>query len=267
MSLWSTSRLPFATYRKHGEGIVGYMKPRIGVTTSPMTHENRSLETLERAYVAAVVEAGGVPFMLPVLDPTDATTVIEPLDGLLVTGGGDVDPARYGNPASAELQGVDIRRDAWELTLVRAAWAAGLPVLGICRGAQVINVAMGGTLVQHLPDTTALPHRVKDQPGSLVHLVRVQAHSRLSAAVARDVLGVNSLHHQAVAEVGTGLVAVAWADDGVIEAVEGVGPHRVLGVQWHPELLPGEPGHAALFEWLVQEARARPEPAFATVAA
>jgi putative glutamine amidotransferase len=237
-------------------GAVG-MKPRVGITTSPGVHEDRWVEALERAYITAVVEAGAVPFVLPTLDPSEVTAVLPCLDGLLLAGGGDVDPARYGAEPTDTLVGVDAGRDAYELALVEAAVTLGVPVLGICRGAQVLNVARHGTLVAHLPAVTSLPHRVEERWGDVAHPVRVDSDSVLAGVVGAEALGVNTLHHQAVDVVGVDLRAVAWAEDGVVEAIEGRGPVRLLGVQWHPELLPADPRHRALFRWLVDEA-ARP---------
>jgi putative glutamine amidotransferase len=230
------------------------MKPRIGVTSSPSLHQDRFLEALDRAFVSAVIRAGGLPFVLPVLDPGEATDVLASLDGVLLPGGGDIDPARYADAASPTVQGLDPERDAFELAIARAAMEMNLPVFGVCRGCQVINVALGGTLVQHLPDVTEQQHCAKEQWAEAVHTVRVLAKSRLRAVVGVDVLGVNSLHHQAVDQLGGGLQAVAWAEDGTVEAVEAVGVRRVLGVQWHPELLVADSNHASLFEWLVEEA-------------
>jgi len=231
------------------------MKPRIGITVSLSIHEDRAVEALERAYVDAVVRAGGIALVLPSCDPGDAPDVVEGLDGLLLSGGGDVDPTFYGGLPTPEVRAVEPERDAWELALVRCASTTGLPVLGTCRGAQVLNVGMGGTLVAHLPDVTTSEHCQRDRWSEVVHDVSVQQASGLRAIVGLDVIGVNSLHHQAVDQVGTGLRAVGWSDDGVIEAVEGLGTTPMLGVQWHPELLlPHIEGHPALFAWLVDEA-------------
>jgi putative glutamine amidotransferase len=235
------------------------MKPRIGVTSSPSLHEDRFLEALDRAYVSAVIRAGALPFVLPVLDPGEVEGVITCLDGILFTGGGDIEPVHYAPTASAEASGLDPERDTYELALARTAVQRGVPVLGICRGCQVINVALGGTLVQHLPEVTDMEHRVKDQWAEAVHTVRVLAGSLLSSIVGREVFGVNSLHHQAVDVPGSTLTVSAWAEDGTAEAVEGAG-RRVLGVQWHPELLVAETAHMALFDWLIEEA-GRPRPA------
>jgi putative glutamine amidotransferase len=235
------------------------MKPRIGLTSSPSLHEDRFWEGLERTFVTAVIRAGGVPFVLPVLHPDEAPAVGAEVDGILFSGGGDLDPARYADTASPTVQGLDPERDAYEIALARTAVGRDRPVFGICRGCQLINVALGGTLVQHLPEVTDQQHCAKEQWAETVHTVRILPESRLRSVVGLDVLGVNSLHHQAVDVVGGGLRAVAWAEDGTVEAIEGVGLSRVLGVQWHPELLLADADHARLFEWLVEEA-GRPAP-------
>ena len=219
-------------------------RPRIGITSSH--HEDG--HALARDYVEAVVAAGGLPVMLPILAPELAPVALRDLDGLLLSGGGDLDPARYGATPHPDVYGVDPARDAWELALVAAAHQ---PVLGICRGSQVLNVAAGGTLVQHLPDRTSIVHREMDRKRELVHDVEVQAGSRLHGVLGGPHHRVNTLHHQAVDQVGDGLVAVAWAPDGTIEAVEAVGDRPILAVQWHPELLIDHDVHAAIFSWLV----------------
>lgn len=236
------------------------MKPRIGVTTTPETIDDRPVEQINRPYVDAIVRAGGIPFVLPVLDPADADLALLALDGLLLTGGGDVDPARYGEAPVPEVYGVNAGRDAFEAALVVAAARAGVPVLGICRGSQILNVALGGTLHQHVPAVTGRNHSVKDRAYEPVHGVAVAPDSCLAAVVGNTAVAVNSLHHQAVDRPGAGLRAVAWADDGIIEAVESDGFGRFLAVQWHPELLAGRVEHESLFAWLVTEA-AGPTPA------
>ncbi len=188
------------------------MKPRIGVTTTPGTLDDHSVELVNRAFVDAVVHAGGIPFGLPVLEPGDVEVALMSVDGLLLSGGGDVDPTRYGALPVPGVFGLDPGRDAFEIALVLAAVRAGLPVLGICRGCQVMNVAMGGSLHQHVPALTGRDHFRKE---------------------------------------------FAWSDDGIVEGIESVTPARLLGVQWHPELLRGNPSHEGLFSWLMAEA-ARP---------
>jgi putative glutamine amidotransferase len=233
------------------------MKPRIGVTSAPSLHDGRRAEHLERAYTDAVVGAGALPFVLPVLDRADAQEVVSSLCGLLLTGGGDVAAEFYGEDPAREAYGLDAARDAWELALVAGARTAGLPVLGVCRGAQVLNVAAGGTLIQHLPARTDEPHREYERDRETVHRVEVEPGSLLAAITGQQSFGVNSLHHQAVANVGPSLRPVAWAPDGVIEAVESNDDRPLLGVQWHPELLAHQPPHGLLFAWLVQAAANR----------
>jgi putative glutamine amidotransferase len=203
--------------------------------------------------VEGIVEAGGLPVILPVLDPSLVEATLEGLDGLLVPGGGDIDPRRYHQDAVAPLEKVDPARDDFELPLVRAALAAGLPILGVCRGHQVVNVALGGTLVQHVSS-----HDDDHLADREVHEVRIAPASLLASVVGATTIGVNSLHHQAVDVAGNGLQVVARSLDGHIEAVEGLGDLRVIGVQWQPELVRDRPGHAGLFEWLVREAAATP---------
>jgi putative glutamine amidotransferase len=228
-------------------------KPRIGITSSPAVHENKSVEAINRSYVDAVTRAGGLPFVLPRVDPDDVDEVAAGLDGLLLSGGGDIDPLHYGAPPSPHLAGCHPEKDDFELALTRAASDLRLPLLGICRGHQVLNVALGGSLEQHLPDVTDVEHRDRSRPAELIHLVDIDPSSRLGTVMGVTRFGVNSLHHQAVAEPGRGLRPVAWAEDGVVEAVTGFGSRRALGVQWHPELLLAHGPHRALFDWLVEE--------------
>jgi putative glutamine amidotransferase len=228
---------------------------RIGITAHAAVEGDRDVASINEVYVDAVVCAGALPLVLPILDPAWAEAALDGIDGLLLSGGGDVEPARYGAVAVPEVGGVDPRRDAWELALARAAMARDVPILGVCRGSQLLNVACGGTLVQHLGDTTDQLHRDDPRSHEVAHAVAVAPDSVLARVLGTGRIGVNTLHHQAVADVAPGLRAVAWADDGTIEAVEGV-HHRVLSVQWHPELLAGLVGHAALFDWLVATAGA-----------
>jgi gamma-glutamyl-gamma-aminobutyrate hydrolase PuuD/D-alanine-D-alanine ligase-like ATP-grasp enzyme len=230
------------------------MAPRIGISMTPETIDGRDVEALDRVYAAAVLGAGGVPLLLPAMGADQLDDVLDVLDGLLLSGGGDVAPAHYGAEWVPEVAGVSEARDHWELLLAQAALRRGLPTLGICRGAQLLDVAAGGTLEQHLPHRTELAHRVAERPAEAVHDVVVDTTSLLAGVLGTVELGVNSLHHQAIEVVGEGLRPVAWAPDGTIEAVEGTGEARVLAVQWHPELLVGTEAHAALFRWLVEEA-------------
>jgi putative glutamine amidotransferase len=185
-------------------------------------------------YADQVAAAGGVPVLLPPLPGVAAA--VDRLDGLLLTGGGDIDPGRYGAQPDPRTGRVSAPRDAAELELLDAAMGAGLPVLGVCRGMQLLNVARGGTLCQHLPDDAG--HA--PVPGTFgSHAVRVAAGTRLAGILGANGDGVDvpTAHHQAVDRLGEGLVATAWAADGVIEAVEpgAAGDPFLLAVQWHPE--------------------------------
>ena len=213
--------------------------------------EPASRYSLHRGYADAVWRTGAVPLVLtppPSLDGV-RTYVAAALacDAICVTGGGDVDPARYGGGGGVTLMDVDPARDEAELETVRAAVAARVPLLGICRGIQVIAVALGGTLVPDLPSAGFTGHWEEEHQHDPVHTVVATPGSR-AAAVLGDVTAVNSIHHQAVASAGPALTITATAPDGVIEAVEAPG---VLGIQWHPERLFEHDGrHCAPFAWL-----------------
>jgi putative glutamine amidotransferase len=233
------------------------MRPRIGITSAPIVYEDRPSEHVERAYVDAVGAGGGLPIVLPVLEPADAGEVLGALDGLVLSGGGDVDPSRYGEPPAPETYGVRPDRDAWELALVAAAQAVGLPLLGVCRGLQVLNVGSGGSLVQHLPQVTQLSHKEYERDREEVHILNVAPDSLVGRIAGVMSFGANSLHHQAVARIGHDLRAVAWAADGTVEALESADGLPVVAVQWHPELLAPAPPHGDFFRWVAQAATAQ----------
>jgi putative glutamine amidotransferase len=257
-----------ATNSKRSRRTVKPMGPvMVGITSSPGARDGVWIEGATRSYVDAVSRAGGLPVVLPVLTPSAVDGVLERLDGLLLSGGGDIDPALYGAEPDPHLAGVDAERDAYELALVRRAVERGIPVLGVCRGAQVINVARGGSLIQHLDDHTGFQHQERLRYDSVIHHVSIVPGSRVADVVGSTYIGVNTLHHQAVERLGDGLTAVAWSTDepfDLIEAIELAG-RDVLGVQWHPELLPTAPEHQALFTWLVDTARQRSQPLPAAV--
>ena len=206
----------------------------------------------EAEYGEAVARAGGLPRLLPMSASVAGDDDLAGLDGLLLTGGGDVEPARYGEATSPATGGVDLERDAAEFPLLDLALRTGRPVLGICRGCQLINVGLGGSLVQDLTEVTPLAHLVPDRRNETVHTVAPVEGSLLARLEGDREIAVNSIHHQAIKELGSGLRSVAVAPDGTIEAIEWPGA-PLLGVQWHPETLSG-PDHAVLFEWLVTEA-------------
>lgn len=199
-------------------------------------------------YSASVTDAGGLPVLLA---RTQAWhSLIERLDGIVLTGGEDVEPRRYGSLPTSHSAVLDVERDQFELELIDAARSIGLPILAICRGTQVLNVAMGGTLVQHLSPDEGERHSFFGYPGDYrSHAVRCAEGSTI-ASLYGPVVKVNSFHHQAVETVGRGMSSTAVADDGVIEAIES-DDGLALGVQWHPEMLGDDP----LFSWLVDAAR------------
>lgn len=201
-----------------------------------------------QTYPDGVVRAGGMPVLLPVQpDRGAADALVALLAGLVLTGGPDIDPARYGARPDVRTGPPHQERDAWELALARAALARDLPVLAVCRGMQLLNVALGGTLQQHLPDSG---HQIV--PGRFVRrAVRVRPESRL-AGILGGSAGVSCYHHQALARIGAGLLPTAWADDEVVEAVESPGHRFVVGVQWHPET---DLNDLRLFEALVAAGR------------
>jgi putative glutamine amidotransferase len=194
---------------------------------------------LPAAYVRAVAAAGGVPVLLPPLPdgagPGAAGAVVARLDALVLSGGPDIDPGRYGAPRAPETGPARPERDASELALLAAATAAAVPVLGVCRGLQLLNVARGGTLHQHLPDVVGTADHAPAPGVYGRHPVAVAAGSRLADALGRTAGEVASYHHQAVATPGAGLVVTARASDGTVEAVEDPDLPFCLAVQWHPE--------------------------------
>lgn len=215
----------------------------MAVTATIRPTEGMSRVRLNAAYVEAVERAGGLPLVVPPLASiADASRIIEAVDALLLTGGEDVDPARYGAPRHPTVEVVNLERDATELALVAAARERGLPTLAICRGIQLFNVAFGGSLVQDIPSQrpSTIDHEPAGPRSERVHDVRVEAGSRLSAALGTTALRVNSLHHQGVDRVAEGLRATAWAPDGLIEGLEWATPDWwAVAVQWHPEELDG----------------------------
>jgi len=224
-------------------GLIGEAKPRyVGL------HDGY-LRGLARAGAAAVVW----PSTLGVGDPADvaarAKELVQSVAGIVLTGGGDVGPERYGESARTErLYGVEPARDELEIALVHAALDAGVALLAVCRGVQILNVALGGTLVQDLEEAGYRRHSVPEHEYDVAHVVLVEPDSVLASLVGTH-YGVNSLHHQAVERPAEGARVVARSEDGVIEALEGRG---FLAVQWHPErMLDSDERAQGLFEWLV----------------
>ena len=229
------------------------MRPVIGIT-SYAQEANWGVWRLPAvlvplAYVDAIERAGGRAVVIPPAED-DIEQTLDALDGIVFSGGADVDPAHYGAEPHPETDTPQTRRDAGEMALLTAALERDMPTLAICRGFQLLNVARGGDLIQHLPEEVG--HDVHKQvPGEFaVHPVEVQEGSRLGAIVGATP-SVTSHHHQALGRVGEGLVETAWAEDGTLEGVEDPSQRFVVGVQWHPEASED----AALFEALVVQAR------------
>ena len=220
------------------------------------------LFAISPTYVRAVELGGGAPLVIPPhLEEAELRPIFERVDGLLLSGGGDIGPVLYGEQDGGLLWSVDAWRDRTELALARWALAEGLPLLAICRGIQVLNVAAGGTLIQDIPTQVrdALSHStVAGRPiDTVAHTVEVAAGSRLAALIGAGELGVNSAHHQAVKAVGAGLVITACAPDGIVEGLEAPGHPFCLGVQWHPEaMVESRPVMRRLFEGLARAAAA-----------
>jgi putative glutamine amidotransferase len=213
--------------------------PRIGVSGVVRRWQDAERVAVNAAYVRSVVRAGGVPVILSQLIGAEhAVRALDGCDGLLLTGGEDVDPAHYGAPPSRALGPVDRARDAFELAVFRAARERDVPVLGICRGIQLINVALGGTLWQDLPSER--DGSVNHDPGGArdarTHAVSLAPGSRVAAALGATEITPNSFHHQGIRDLAPGLVATGWTADGLIEAVETEAEDGwLLAVQWHPE--------------------------------
>jgi putative glutamine amidotransferase len=233
------------------------MRPLIGVTTSELRPSHlatlrhadppRSEMALGTTYAQAIAAAGGVPVVLPPVDADAIAHLLEHLDGVCLSGGPDLDPVAYGaHTRHPELGPTAPALDDYELALARAADVCGLPVLGVCRGAQALNVARGGTLHQHVAG-----HRQSEPATTPTHAVALAPSSRLAQIAGATELVVNSFHHQAVDAPGAGLRVVGRASDGGVEAIEDTARPFVIGVQWHAETLPA---HAPLFAALVAAA-------------
>jgi len=245
-------------------------RPLVGITTSEVrraeyTHPLPEGEPLQHEmalgmpYVRALSRAGAVPVVLPPLRVDDVPAQLRCLDAVCLSGGPDLDPSKYGASPAHELGPLEPALDDFELAVARVADQSGLPILGICRGAQALNVARGGTLHQHLPAITdhSVEHRQAEPGWVETHEVRVTGESGLAVVLGREQLWVNSFHHQAVDRLGSNLRAVAWAPDGTVEGIEDPGERFVLGVQWHAETLDRGPVHPRLFEALVAAAAAQ----------
>ena len=231
------------------------MKPIVAITAHRLEVRDGAIEfgipheVVATAYVRAVARAGATPVLLPIVDPDDTDslhTILDRFDAVVITGGADVDPAAYGADIQPDCGPTQPDRDRIDLAVARACVERDRPALAICRGIQVLNVALGGTLTQHIDD-----HMVVEQFNEKVHGITIDSSSRLAGILDTDTYWSNSLHHQCIAEPGPAARVVARADDGTIEAIEVASAPHVLGVQWHPELLRHDDAHLRLFRSLL----------------
>ena len=233
------------------------MKPVIGLTGRRMSAAgvaggtglaHQELDIYFSDYAQSIASAGGVPLQLT--RDADVNDLVALLDGLVLSGGADIDPAQYGAEPHPRLGEIDPGRDEFELALLGAARAKEIPILGICRGAQLVNVAHGGTLRQHVELSEGSGHPNWLVPGNTISHDVICVEGSLIASLIGPQRGVNSLHHQTLDHIGDGLVVTARADDGVVEAVESTS-EPILAVQWHPEMLGGPD---PTFRWLIDAA-------------
>jgi putative glutamine amidotransferase len=237
-------------------------KPFVGISMTRDWIGHRRIHAVSQSYQQAVIRAGGVPVLLPIgMEENDSVTMLSRLQGLIVTGGPDINPARYGGSMHPSVTGVDPLRDETDIDLVKSACDLGLPLLAICRGIQVINVAFGGTLYTDVN---------QQQPGGMYHTfypslpfdlqshkVYLEKDGRVARILGRDEIEVNSLHHQGIRRLGEGLQVTAKAPDGLVEGVEIQGHPFGLGVQWHPELMPEDIPSQRLFAALISAAEGK----------
>jgi putative glutamine amidotransferase len=249
-------------------GRLGAMvRPLIGVTTSEVRRSSQVRPTphgepprremaLGLTYLRGIERAGGIAVVIPPLEIEAIPSLLAHLDALVLSGGPDIHPDAYGEVPHPELGPTWRDLDATELALARQGIAIDLPILAISRGAQALNIARGGTLFQHLPERfgRSIQHRQLADGPSRTHPVDIAPESTLARALGCTQLNVNSYHHQATSGLGRGVRAVAWAPDGVVEAIEVPNSRFVLGVQWHAESMTESPAHARLFKAFVDAA-------------
>jgi putative glutamine amidotransferase len=235
-------------------------RPIIGISLGNIIDKNGfSCSNIDNEMLDSLILAGGAPVLIPVATPLESVKELgSRLQGLILTGGPDIDTEIFGGEPHPKVYGIDRQRDDLEIALAQMAYTTGLPVMGICRGFQVMNVAMGGKLLTHIKDQLpgALDH--SRQPGRssdwLAHPVKIEKNSSLEKIVGSSQPQVNSMHHQGVLQAPAGLRALAYAPDGIVESVEMTGHPFALGIQWHPECLQEYPNMQNLFRALVQAA-------------
>ena len=235
------------------------MQPIIGITTNQSKNvDDYPTVSLMQSYVKAIMQAGGVPVLIPsMLAEGGWDALYSRLDGILFTGGGDISLEHFAGDPHPRIDGVDLLRDSVEMNLIHAATSDSKPFLGICRGAQAVNVALGGTLYTHIPDQLpgALDHAY---PGNmrtvLVHEVKIEEGTRIAAILGEPILKVNSLHHQGLKDIAPSLRVTGHAPDGLVESIELPGHPFGIAVQWHPEWLTDQQSTRNLFRKFVEAA-------------
>ncbi|MGE5654042.1 MAG: gamma-glutamyl-gamma-aminobutyrate hydrolase family protein [Bacillota bacterium] len=230
-------------------------KPLIGISCSFNSKESQY--AMGVTYVESVKKAGGIPVMLTFVEGDDVHELLEHLDGVLFSGGPDMDPSFFGEEPHQRLGGISPERDAFEVEACREAMAMGLPILGICRGCQLINVVAGGNLVQDIPAQVpgAIKHGQDAPRWHASHTARIRPGTKLASILESDKISVNSYHHQSVKDVAPNWLVSAVAADGVIEAIEDPNQPFCLGIQWHPECFYEYTAFDALFRAFVEACR------------
>lgn len=231
-------------------------KPIIGIAADVFANPGeRDRAFVYTTYTESLRRAGAVPVLIPP-QPENAEDIVSGLDGLVLAGGEDCDPSIYGEERHPSVEPMDVRRQENDLTLARVARERGIPTLGICLGAQVMNIAAGGTLIQDIESQheTEIEH-ASDPAARVRHDVHIEQGTRLAAIVGEREVNVNSSHHQAIRRVGDGLRVTAHAPDGIVEGVEDPRHPFYVGVQWHPEDMPGEESAKAIFGAFLEAAR------------
>jgi putative glutamine amidotransferase len=236
------------------------MQPIIGITTSQTNNTySQEIVTLSQAYVKAIIQAGGVPLLIPSLVANGGWKgLFSRLDGILFSGGGDISLDHFKGEPHPSIEEVEPDRDLVELNMLQAAVSDGKPFLGICRGCQLLNVGMGGTLYTHIIDQLpgALEHSYPaDMRTALVHEVRIEEGTRIADVLGEPIVKVNSHHHQGLKDIPSSLRIAGYAPDGLVEAVELPGHPFGMAVQWHPEWLTDQPSTQSLFRKFVEKAK------------
>jgi putative glutamine amidotransferase len=212
------------------------LKPVIGITSNI----DSTTHSIQNTYIEAVIASGGIPLVIPTGVEKDAQQITKLLDGLLISGGGDMNPQLFNEEPMPKLGNVTPERDTVEIELVRHMLSLNKPILGICRGHQVLNVAFGGTLYQDIHSQSAsaiLQHDQKAKRDHQSHAVHIEQGTILESIVNSEKIMVNSFHHQALKDIPSSLIVSGKASDGIVEAIESPDHHFVIGVQWHPEAL------------------------------